>query len=217
LLTGERVVESLCDMGLWTTHVVPRVADTSLSTPEISEIRKRVCADLAGEVVEIGFGSGLNVPHYPPAVTGVEAVEPSDVGWRLGAARLAAARVPVTRAGLDGQRLPFADRSFDAALSTFTMCTIPDVTAALAELRRVLRPGGTLHFLEHGRAPEENVQRWQRRIEPFYSPLAGGCRITRPVDDLLTTAGFALERIERHYEAKAPRPFGFLYEGVARS
>jgi ubiquinone/menaquinone biosynthesis C-methylase UbiE len=204
-------------MGLWTTYVVPRVADKSLSTPEITEIRQRICADLSGEVVEIGFGSGLNVPHYPAAVTRVQAVEPSDVGWRLGAARLAAARVPVVRSGLDGQRLPFADGSFDSALSTFTMCTIPDLGSALAELRRVLRPGGALHFLEHGRAPDPSVQRWQRRIEPFYSPMAGGCKITRPIDELLMTAGFRLERIDRHYAAKAPRPFGFFYVGQARS
>ena len=204
-------------MGLWTTHVVPRIVDTSLSTAAITPARRRVCAGLTGEVVEIGFGSGLNVPHYPAAVTQVQAVEPSDVGWGLAAARLAASRVPVVRAGLDAELLPFADRSFDAALSTFTMCVIPDLPGALAELRRVLRPGGSLHFLEHGRAPEESVQRWQRRIEPFYTPMAGGCRISRPIDELLTSAGFALERIDRSYEKSSPRLFGFLYEGLARS
>jgi ubiquinone/menaquinone biosynthesis C-methylase UbiE len=124
--------------------------------------------------------------------------------------------VPVVRAGLDGQRLPFPDGSFDAALSTFTMCVLPDPGAALAELRRVLRPGAALHFLEHGRAPDPSVQRWQRRIEPFYTPMAGGCRISRPIDDLLMSAGFTLERIERSYEKSSPRPFGFLYEGLAR-
>jgi ubiquinone/menaquinone biosynthesis C-methylase UbiE len=204
-------------MGLWTTYVVPRIADRSLSTPQISQIRQRVCAGLVGEVVEIGFGSGLNVPHYPPAVHQVHAVEPSDVGWQLAASRRAAAPVPVVRSGLDGQRLPFANGSFDSALSTFTMCTIPDLTAALGELRRVLRPGGAVHFLEHGRAPDASVQRWQRRIEPLYSPLAGGCRLSRPIDDLLTGAGFALERIARQYEAGAPRPFGYFYEGRART
>ena len=204
-------------MGLWTTHVVPRIANKALATKEVMEIRERVCAGLSGEVVEIGFGSGLNVGHYPAAVTRVAAVEPSDVGWGLARQRLAAATVPVERAGLDGQALPFADDSFDCALSTFTMCTIPDLDAALSELRRVLRPGGTLHFVEHGKAPEESVQRWQKRIEPLYSPMAGGCRLSRPIDDLVTGAGFALERVERFYAPKDPKPFGYLYEGVARS
>ena len=204
-------------MGLWTTHVVPRIANKTLATKEVMEIRARVCAGLSGEVVEIGFGSGLNVGHYPSSVTRVAAVEPSDVGWGLGAERVAEARVPVERSGLDGQQLPFPDDSFDSALSTFTMCTIPDLDAALAELRRVLRPGGALHFVEHGKAPEESVQRWQKRIEPLYSPMAGGCRLSRPIDDLLTGGGFQLEKVERYYAPKDPKPFGYLYEGVARS
>lgn len=204
-------------MGLWTDHVVPRIANASLASPEVRTLRTRACVGLAGNVVEIGFGSGLNVPHYPPEVTRVEAVEPSDVGWGLGRERLAAATVPVSRAGLDGQSLPFADGSFDCALSTFTMCTIPDLAAALRELRRVLRPGGALHFVEHGRAPDASVRRWQKRIEPVYSPLAGGCRLSRPIDALVGAAGFTLERLDAGYVPKSLKPFGFVYEGVARS
>ena len=204
-------------MGLWTDQVVPRIANKALGTRQVHEIRARVCAGLSGEVVEIGFGSGLNVPHYPAAVTRVAAVEPSDVGWGLGKERLVSAGVEIERAGLDGQSLPFADDSFECALSTFTMCTIPDVDQALAELRRVLRPGGTLHFVEHGKAPEASVQRWQKWIEPVYSPMAGGCRLSRPIDDLLTGAGFGIEKLERYYAPKDPKPFGYLYEGVARS
>lgn len=204
-------------MGLWTDHVVPRIANKALGTAEVRAMRERTCAGLAGEVVEIGFGSGLNVPHYPAAVTRVAAVEPSEVGWGLGEQRRAAATVPVERAGLDGQALPFADGSFDCALSTFTMCTIPDLGVALAELRRVLRPGGTLHFVEHGKAPDASVHRWQKRIEPVYSPMAGGCRLSRPVDGLLTAAGFSIERLDTGYAPKDPKPFGFIYEGVARS
>jgi SAM-dependent methyltransferase len=163
-------------------------------------LRKRVCAGLAGSVVEIGFGSGLNVPFYPAAVSAVAAVEPSDLGVKLASARLAASRVPVTRSGLDGQSLPFGDDSFDAALSTWTLCTVPDTAAALSELRRVLRPGGRLHFLEHGLAPDEPVRRWQRRLDPVQRRIAGGCHFTRPIVDLLTGAGFVISELDVFYE-----------------
>ena len=128
-------------MGFYGEQVVPRIINVACGTKAVEPLRRRVCGDLAGEVVEIGFGSGLNVPFYPAAVTRVTAVEPSDVGWRLAADRLRSATVPVQRSGLDGQSLPFADDSYDAALSTWTLCTIPDVGAALHEVRRVLKPG----------------------------------------------------------------------------
>ena len=204
-------------MGVWTRQVVPRVADRALDAPELRAVRQRVCAGLAGEVLELGFGSGLNVPHYPAAVVRVAAVEPSDLGWRLAGPRLAEARVPVQRSGLDGQALPFADASFDAALSTFTLCTIPRVDAALREVRRVLRPGGVLHFVEHGRAPDEPVQRWQQRLEPVNKRIAGGCHLGRPIDELLVAAGFTVDRLERYYLPKEPRPFAHVYEGAARA
>lgn len=202
-------------MGVWTEQVVPRVVDRSLDTAQVRAVRARVCAGLSGEVVELGFGSGLNLPHYPPTVRRVAAVEPSDVAWRLAAERLSAAQVPVQRSGLDGQSLPFPDGSFDSALSTFVLCTIPDVGAALREVRRVLRPGGGLHFVEHGRAPDQGVRRWQERLAPVHRRLAGGCHLARPIDELLTTAGFVLVRLERHYLPGEPRLVGHLYEGVA--
>lgn len=118
-----------------------------------------------GHAIEIGFGSGLNVPFYPSSVAQVAAVEPADLGWKLADKRLRRTHVPVQRSGLDGQSLPFADDSFDTALSTWTLCTIPDVATALREVRRVLKPGGALHFVEHGLAPDERVRRWQRRLE----------------------------------------------------
>src|SRR5215471_8514214 len=133
-------------MGLYTSRILPRIINTVGGASRLEPLRRRVCAGLAGDVVEIGFGSGLNVPFYPAAVTRVAAVEPSDVGWKLAARRLRATAVPVQRSGLDGQSLPFADDSFDAALSTWTLCSIPDVTAALGEVRRVLKPGGSCTF-----------------------------------------------------------------------
>ena len=155
--------------------------------------------------MEIGFGSGLNVPFYPATVTRVAAVEPADVGWKLADKRLRATSVPVQRSGLDGQSLPFDDNSYDAALSTWTLCTIPDVAGALAEVRRVLKPGGTLHFVEHGLAPDENVRRWQRRLDPLQQRLFGGCHLTRPVVDLLTAAGFTITELDVFYEEGSPK------------
>src|SRR3954464_15120421 len=180
-------------MGFYAEQVLPRILNVSCGTKARDPLRQRVCAGLGGRVVEIGFGSGHNIPFYPDTVTEVTGVEPSEGGLGLAQARVSASPIPVERSGLDGQSLPFPDHSFDAALSTWTLCTIPDPVLALTEVRRVLRPGGTLHFIEHALAPDESVQRWQRRLEPLNKRLAGGCHLTRQILDLLETAGFTVE------------------------
>jgi ubiquinone/menaquinone biosynthesis C-methylase UbiE len=204
-------------MGFYGERVVPRIINVACGMKMIEPLRRRVCEGLEGQVVEIGFGSGLNVPFYPAAVTDVAAVEPSDVGWKLAGKRLSATSIPVRRSGLDGQSLPFADDSFDAAVSTWTLCTIPDVAAALRELRRVLRPGGTLHFVEHGLAPDERVRRWQRRLEPMQKRLFAGCHLTRPPVEMLTTAGFTIAELDVFYEKGAPKPLAADSLGIAVS
>ncbi|MEO6204007.1 MAG: class I SAM-dependent methyltransferase [Mycobacteriales bacterium] len=204
-------------MGWWGDAVLPRLIAKMLGPKRTGHIRERVCADLSGQVVELGFGSGTNAGFYPAAVTEVLAVEPSDLAWRLAEKKVAAVDTVVTRVGLDGQRLPLDDASVDNALSTWTLCTIPDAPLALAELRRVLRPGGRLHFVEHGQAPDPGVERWQHRLEPLQKRIGGGCHLSRPIADLLTDAGFVVEKLDRYYEKGEPKPFGHLYEGVAVS
>jgi SAM-dependent methyltransferase len=206
-------------MGVWADQVVPRLAEASLRSREIGELRREACAPLAGRVLELGFGSGLNVRWYPPAVTSVAAVEPSDVAWRMSERRRARTTVPIERRGLDGQRLEEADASYDAVLTTFTLCTIPEVDRALAEVRRVLRPGGLLCFLEHGLAPDQAVAAWQRRLEPMQRRLAGGCHLTRAVPELLQRAGLTVVVLQSSYlpGPRIARPWTYGYLGSAKA
>ena len=201
-------------MGFYQDQVVPRITNVALGSREFARIRPRVTAGLAGEVLEVGFGSGLNVPYYPAEVKRVRAVDPATVGRKLAARRLAASPVPVEFAGLDGQALPAESGTVDHVLITWTMCTIPGVATALREMHRVLRPGGELHFAEHGRSPDPGVARWQDRLTPLQRLLYAGCHLNRPIDRLVTQAGFRMTRLENFY-LPGPRPFGYIFEGVA--
>jgi ubiquinone/menaquinone biosynthesis C-methylase UbiE len=192
-------------MGVYGDQILPRFINVACGMKTVRPLRQRVCAGLEGEVVELGFGSGHNVPFYPKAVARVAAVEPADIGWKLARKRVSASGVPVERSGLDGQSLPFGDDSFDTALSTWTLCTIPDVMTALAEVRRVLKPGGRLYFLEHGLAPDEKVRRWQHRLNPLQNRIFGGCNLNRPIVDLLSGAGFTITEVDVFYEEGAPK------------
>ncbi len=203
-------------MGFYTDQVVPRVTNVMLGTRAFGEIRGRVCDGLHGDVIELGFGSGLNLAHLPAAVTGLWAVDPSGTAMKLAAARITAASVPVRAAGLDGARLDLPDERFDAALSTMTLCTIPDVASALSELYRVLKPGAEFHFAEHGRAPDAKVASVQDRFDGLQQRMVGGCHLNREMRPLLEQAGFAIGEIDNFFLKGSPKAWGYMYVGRAR-
>jgi SAM-dependent methyltransferase len=157
---------------------------------------------------------GRNVAYYPPAVTRVLAVDPAKVGRKIAARRVAASSVPIEYIGLDGQSLPLPAESVDHALTTWTLCTIPDVERTLHEIKRALRPSGTLHFIEHGRSPDSKVARRQDRLTPIQRRMAGGCHLNRPIDTLIADSGLDLQRLDTYY-VLGLKSFSYSYEGVA--
>jgi SAM-dependent methyltransferase len=201
-------------MGIYSRHLRPRLHALALNPRITGPMRERVCAGLTGDVVEIGYGAGLNQPYLPPAVTGVWAVEPSATALELSRPRRDASPVPVVVAGDDAQSLPFPDHRFDAALCTWVLCGIPDGSRALAEIARVLKPGGTLHFVEHGLAPDPAVVRWQRRGNRI-NRVVSGCVLDNDVRSLFAASPLTVTRLESSYEDAAPKVAGYLYEGRA--
>jgi ubiquinone/menaquinone biosynthesis C-methylase UbiE len=201
-------------MGWYRDQILPRGIDLVLRRGEFADPRARAAAGLDGEVLEIGFGSGLNIPYYPAGVNRVLAVDPAAAGRTLAEKRAAACAVPVEYAGSDAQALPVGDASVDSVLRTWTLCTIPDVARALAEIVRVLRPGGALRFVEHGLAPDARVARLQRRLTPFQRRAFGGCHLDRRIDQLVAAAGLELTRLDTYY-MQGPRALGYTFEGVA--
>ncbi|HVA59740.1 MAG TPA: class I SAM-dependent methyltransferase [Mycobacteriales bacterium] len=202
-------------MGLYDERVLPHIINVVMNTGQTRLIRARVCARLKGEVLEIGFGTGHNLPFLPLDVTRLMAVEPSGVGVRLARGRMAAAPVEVEVVGLDGQRLPVPDGSVDAVLCTWSLCTIPDAEAAVREARRVLRPGGEFHFVEHGRAPDERVRRWQDRLNGIQRRVGGGCNLNRDIAAIIESGGMRITRLDNYYGKGEPKPYAAMYEGTA--
>lgn len=202
-------------MGFYEQQILPRLLDVGMSGAPFRRERAKCLEGVQGKVLEVGFGSGHNLPFYPPGVEKVVGVDPSGQSAKLGKRRIEQAPFPVEFVALPGERIDAPDASFDSVVTTFSLCTIPDPGAALAQMRRVLRPGGQLYFLEHGRADDEGVRRWQDRLNGIQGALFGGCNLNRPIDRLVSEAGFQLDRIERYY-GPGPRPLTYLYRGVAR-
>jgi len=203
-------------MGFYDRHVLPRMIDLACGTGPVGQQRAKVVPLAEGRVLEVGMGSGLNLPYYDvDKVERVWGLEPSEGMRRRAQENLARSRVEVEWLGLPGERIPLADDSADTVLLTFTLCTIPDFETALAQMRRVLKPGGRLLFCEHGIAPDASVRRWQERINPLWKKLAGGCNLNRPIPDCLEHAGFAIQELETMYVPGTPRVAAFNYWGVA--
>jgi ubiquinone/menaquinone biosynthesis C-methylase UbiE len=201
-------------VGLYRDQVLPRLVDLTMRGSDVEEVRARVAAGMDGEVLEVGFGSGLNIPYYPAGLKRVRAVDPAAVGRKLAAKRAAACAVPIEYIGLDAQTLPVGDGSVDHVLSTWTLCTIPDPMAALAEIIRVLRDGGAFHFVEHGLSPDAKVARMQDRLTPLHRLAFGGCHLNRPIDRLVTASGLEVTRLETYY-MNSPRAIRYTFEGIA--
>lgn len=204
-------------MGFYDNWVLPRLMNVMMGMPYVTEERRKALADVSGDVLEVGFGSGHNLPCYPSAVRRVVAVDPSTESAKLAHKRIAASRFAVEYVPLEGEKIQAPDASFDSVVSTFTLCTIPDPAAALAQMKRVLKPGGKFFFVEHGRSPEPGVQRWQDRLNPCQQFMFGGCNMNRDIERLVRDAGFELEQLDKYYMEKQPKLFAFMTRGVARA
>lgn len=204
-------------MKLYDEHILPHLIDKACGLKQVGHQRAALVPQARGEVLEVGFGSGLNLAHYDPRqVSRLWALEPSAGMRRKAQTRIDASGLPVHWLDLDGDRIPLDKDSVDTIVITYTLCTIPDAPRALQEMRRVLRPEGLLLFSEHGVAPEAAVRRWQDRLTPAWRTLAGGCHLNRDVTAMLQEAGFELLSLEAAYLPSAPRIAGYNYRGVAR-
>ncbi|WP_404362539.1 class I SAM-dependent methyltransferase [Marinobacter sp.] len=203
-------------MGFYDDRILPHLIDKSCSLGQIMKLRAQVVPEAAGEVLEVGMGSGINLSFYDPAkVSLVYGLEPSEGMLRKARSNLAKSPVPVEWLDLPGEKIPLADNSVDTVVLTFTLCTIPDAGKALEQMDRVLRPGGTLLFLEHGQSPDRGVRKWQDRITPAWKKFAGGCHLNRPISELIEAAGFEISSLENLYVPKAPKIAGYIYKGRA--
>jgi ubiquinone/menaquinone biosynthesis C-methylase UbiE len=201
-------------MSVWGHLVLPRLIDLVMRNQAAAIERARLVPLASGIVLEIGIGSALNLPYYSPDVRALYGVDPSWELWLIGRRRLVAGSFPIRYVVGSAEALPITERRVDTVVTTWTLCSIPDAGAALAEMRRVLRPGGRLVFIEHGRSPDPSVRRWQDRLTPLWARMAGGCHLNRPIDALLEMAGFQPITLDRGY-GEGPRPMSYLYKGVA--
>jgi len=201
-------------MGFYNDHILPHIINLSMRNRELAPYRERVLSSAKGRVLEIGIGSGLNLHYYGACVEEIVGLEPAPRLIAMAQRAANGCKVPVTLMAGSADSIPIDDRSVDTVVSTWTLCSIPDVCGALREMRRVLKPGGQLLFVEHGLAPEDEIQRWQNRLTPVWKRIGGGCHLNRPIQRLIESAGFGIGKLEMGY-AKGPKPMTFFYQGSA--
>lgn len=204
-------------MGLYSRHIFPRLLDWVMSGEEFRRLRAGLLQDARGEVLEIGLGTGLNLPHYPNTVSGLHAVDPAPLLPERVTRRSASVSFPIEIQRISAETLPFGDRTFDCVVSTWTLCTIPDPVKALHEVRRVLKPTGKFLFLEHGRSDDEKIATWQDRLNLIQRVIGCGCNLNRRIDQLISQAGLAMTKLDRFQMERVPRLGGEMYRGIATS
>ncbi|HEV8333699.1 MAG TPA: class I SAM-dependent methyltransferase [Steroidobacteraceae bacterium] len=202
-------------MSFYNDRILPHVINLAMRQRELRQYRDRVISGAHGRVLEIGIGSGLNLPLYRSPASEILGLEPAPRLIAMAQRPASRCTLPVRFIEASAESIPLDRHSIDTVVTTWTLCSIPQVALALSEMRRVLRPGGQLLFVEHGRAPEEGVRKWQERLTPAWKHIGGGCHLNRPIRELVERAGFAIQQIETGY-MKGPRPMSFMYEGRAR-
>ena len=202
-------------MGFYSKTILPKLLNTSMADKSLEEFRPKVLAKARGHVLEIGFGSGLNLPFYPKNVARLTAVDINPGMEKFARKVMADSPVKVELLVINGEELPFEDQSFDTVVSTWTLCSIEKIDQALREVRRVLRPDGQFIFIEHGLSPDAKVQKWQRRLNPFQKKLAGNCHLDRPIRSLIENQGFKIGELSEFYINKGPKVAGYFYQGIA--
>lgn len=203
-------------MGFYANYIFPIIMDKALNNNTIRRQRQSVLADAKGNILELGFGTGLNLACYPPEIDKIITIDTNEGMHRLAQKRMAESQIKVEHRILDAQKLPFEDESFDTVVSTFTLCSIDNLAHALQEVRRVLRSDGQFIFFEHGISPDEKVSTWQNRLTPINKILAVGCHMNRPIDQLISEQHLVITRLEKYYIPKFPVLFGYVYRGIAR-
>ena len=201
-------------MGFYSNLVIPYCIDLAMSGSNLQQYRQELLADVSGEILEIGFGTGLNLPHYPERVTQITTIDPNPGMQKLARSRIANSQITVDYKVLNGESLPMEDASFDSVVCTWTLCSIPLVEQAIAEVYRLLKPGGKFFFIEHGLSQDASIQVWQNRLTPIQKVIADGCHLNRRINDLIQQQ-FTNVNIEQFYAPKLPKVIGYMYQGVA--